>query len=66
MLEQDVETPVQVHPPKHDYPEHVRKQSVPSIVDDKQEWETRQARYNNCCRSIWSKDSISSAHMEAR
>lgn len=25
LLEQDVEAPVQVHPPKHDYPEHVRK-----------------------------------------
>ena len=32
MLEQDVETPVQVHPPKHDYPEHVRKQVYQALL----------------------------------
>ncbi|XP_066347622.1 uncharacterized protein [Miscanthus floridulus] len=32
LAEQDVETPVQVHPPKHDYPEHVRKQVYQALL----------------------------------
>jgi hypothetical protein len=32
LLEQDVETNVQVHPPKLDYPEHVRKQVFQALL----------------------------------
>jgi hypothetical protein len=32
LLEQDVEANVQVHLPKHDYPEHVRKQVFQALL----------------------------------